>query len=556
MNYIIVQAGGKGTRLGYLTKNKPKALAPVENLPMLFHLFRKYPDAHFVIIADYKDEVLRGYLSSFADVKYLIVKASGTGTCGGVKQSLEIVPENEPFMLIWSDLILPESFSLPDEYCNRTSSPSHRASSEDSKEQDSEMSGCEDSHTGQMREEKDDQSGECENYVGLSTTFPCRWKYENGEFAEERSTEFGVAGFFLFHNKSVLSDVPESGELVRWMQSKGLNFNTISLSGTREFGLLEEYEKLETVKTRPFNRITIDGDVLTKEPVDEQGRGLAKRESAWYEKAKEFNIAGIPKIYQTSPLKMEYIKGQNIYEGAPGVSDRTSKLRILESLISTLKELHSSSYIPSDAFSLKEAYFNKTMHRLSKIEYLVPFAREKYIVVNGRRCRNVFWYKNELERKIDQLKADRFPFIHGDCTFSNLMIRENGTPVLIDPRGYFGFTELYGDERYDWAKLYYSIVGNYDRFNLKKFSLDIGGHSVVDGEVIKDLSPGEVRLTIESNGWEDMEADFFNFTGADETEIKLLHAVIWLSLTTYAWQDYDSICGAFYNGLYYLEEVL
>ncbi len=44
MEYIIVQAGGKGTRLGYLTKNKPKALVPVDNLPMLFHLFRKYPE--------------------------------------------------------------------------------------------------------------------------------------------------------------------------------------------------------------------------------------------------------------------------------------------------------------------------------------------------------------------------------------------------------------------------------------------------------------------------------------------------------------------------------
>ena len=39
-------------------------------------------------------------------------------------------------------------------------------------------------------------------------------------------------------------------------------------------------------------------------------------------------------------------------------------------------------------------------------------------------------------------------------------------------------------------------------------------------------------------------------------QIHLLHAIIWLSLTTYAWEDYDSICGAFYNGLYYLEEAL
>ena len=57
MDYIIIQAGGKGTGLGYLTKNKPKALTPVENLPMIFHLFRKYPDKRFVIIADYKMEI-------------------------------------------------------------------------------------------------------------------------------------------------------------------------------------------------------------------------------------------------------------------------------------------------------------------------------------------------------------------------------------------------------------------------------------------------------------------------------------------------------------------
>ena len=65
-----------------------------------------------------------------------------------------------------------------------------------------------------------------------------------------------------------------------------------------------------------------------------------------------------------------------------------------------------------------------------------------------------------------------------------------------------------------------------------------------------------VEIWIESNHWEELEDEFFEMTGADRQEIKLLHAVIWLSLTTYAWQDYDSICGAFYNGLRYLEEVL
>ena len=37
-DYVVVQAGGKGTRLETLTANKPKALVPVDNLPMIFHL--------------------------------------------------------------------------------------------------------------------------------------------------------------------------------------------------------------------------------------------------------------------------------------------------------------------------------------------------------------------------------------------------------------------------------------------------------------------------------------------------------------------------------------
>lgn len=80
INYIVVQAGGKGTRLEHLTKNKPKALVPIENFPMLFHLFRKFPDKKFIIIGDYKKEVLREYLSSFATVQYQLVEAVFGGT--------------------------------------------------------------------------------------------------------------------------------------------------------------------------------------------------------------------------------------------------------------------------------------------------------------------------------------------------------------------------------------------------------------------------------------------------------------------------------------------
>lgn len=500
MDYIIVQAGGKGTRLGYLTKNRPKCLVPVGNLPMLFHLFRKYPDKNFVIIADYKKEVLREYLDCFAKVKYLVIDAEGEGTCSGIAQAVRLIPEGQPFMLIWSDLILPDTFELPEGYGENTA-------------------------------ERD--------YVGISKSFPCRWSYKDGVFLEEKSAKHGVAGFFLFSEKSKLRNIPESGELVRWMQQEEMYFEEISLAGTKEFGILEEYNNLEKEKCRPFNRMIVTENKVRKEGIDEQGKVLAEREIRWYKQVRKKKIASIPEIYQTDPLEMERIQGKNIYE-----YDLTypEKKAVLVKLVNALKALHGTELRMPDEFSREKVYFRKTMERICSVRDLIPFADRRIIRINGRNCCNVFFDKRELERKLGLVSCQGFCLIHGDCTFSNLMLRENGEPVMIDPRGYFGYQELYGDPLYDWAKLYYSIVGNYDRFNLKDFRLDIGQE--------------EVKLQIASNHWEDMEEDFFALTGTDRESVKLLHAVIWLSLTTYAWQDYDSVCGAFYNGLYYLEEVL
>ena len=496
--YIIVQAGGKGTRLGHLTKNKPKALVPVDNLPMLFHLFHKYPDSNYVVIGDYQFNVLDRYLSAFAPVSFRLVCATGySGTCAGIQEAVETLPQDTPFLLIWSDLILPREFELPE-------SPG--------------------------------------NYIGIAKDFPCRWKYEGDAFHEEASSNNGVAGLFLFQNKAELGAVPSEGEFVRWLSEREISFQSLPLYHVKEYGLLSEYEKLESSRCRPFNRTYIENGLFVKLPVDAQGEGLAQREIAWYQKVQGQGFQNVPHIDSYHPLKMEYINGKAIYE----YSDFTpaEKKEILRQIISCLKSVQSLGQLPTDEESCREAYLGKTFRRLEKVRELVPFAQDESVVVNGRRCRNVFYCRGELERRLARYFPPCFKLIHGDCTFSNTMLREDRTPVLIDPRGYFGFTELYGDPAYDWAKLYYSIVGNYDQFNRKRFSLEIGKE--------------EVSLQIASNGWEDMEGEFFRLLQKDVTpgQIHLLHAIIWLSLTTYAWEDYDSICGAFYNGIYYLEEAL
>lgn len=498
VNYIIVQAGGKGTRLEHLTRNKPKALTPIGNRPMLFHLFEKYPDQKYIIIGDYKCDVLRRYLKAFAKVNHTIVDAHGkSGTCAGLRESLSKVPEGEPFLLIWCDLVLPEDFHFPENQAN---------------------------------------------YVGISKDFPCRWSYKDGGFVEERSCEYGVAGLFLFQDKRLLLDVPNEGEFVRWLGERGLIFQELPLYHTKEYGLLSEYQKLGARKCRPFNRITVEGDTIIKEPVDEQGASLARRERAWYQQVMDRSFQQIPKIYSINPLKMERIDGENIYTYTELSKER--KENILTQLITCLKSVQAMGQIPADRQSYWEAYIGKTVSRLEKVRELVPFADRETITINGITCRNIFFHWKEVESAVMSFLPKTFKLLHGDCTFSNILLRSDGTPVLIDPRGYFGNTELYGDPAYDWAKLYYSIVGNYDQFNLKRFSLYI--------------RENDVELHIESNHWEDMEPLFFRLLEQEVTprQIKLFHAIIWLSLTTYAWEDYDSICGAFYNGLLYLEDVL
>ena len=501
IKYVIVQAGGRGSRMERLTRNKPKALVPVGNQPMLLRLFKTFSGCHFIVIGDWKADVLERYLSVFSSEDWQLVRSTGKrGTCAGVTQALSLVPAGEPFVLIWSDLVLPTGFDVGD------------------------VEG---------------------NAIGLSADFPCRWKYENSVFAEERSTERGVAGLFAFRDKGVLQGVSEEGEFVRWLQERRIGFEReIALHRTREVGILSEWEKLPRSRCRPFNCIEEIGGQIVKTALDDQGRLLAAREVAWYElMAERFGKSeNLPVVYGFSPLRMERIDGKNVFEYEDLPIDQ--KRLILRRIVSCLKRVHAVDSCPSSKESFDEAYITKTFARLEKIRTLVPFAQERTVVINGRSCRNVFTHKEELSERILRFFPHEFCVIHGDCTFSNIMLRHGETPVLIDPRGYFGTTQIYGDEAYDWAKLYYSLVTNYDQFNLKRFDLEI--------------TDKDVHLSIRSNGWEDLEEDFFALTEGRVTseQIKLIVAVIWLSLTTYAWEDYDSICGAFYNGLLLLEDAL
>ena len=499
IEYIIVQAGGKGTRLKELTQNKPKALVSVKNKPMIFHLFNQFPQSKFIIIGDYKADVFEKYLDCFSNVEYVFINTENKGTCAGINEALTHIPSEKQFMLIWSDLIPSETFRL---------------------------------------EDIDTDS----NYVGIAKEFICRWSYQKSTFIEEKSSEQGVAGLFIFTNKKRIEDVPISGEFVRWLSHQRFHFNELPLYGFSEIGLIEEYIKVENSeqRCRPFNKIVIKENLISKIPQDDQGKRLAQREQNWYQYLEKYGFKDIPKIISFDPITMKLIDGEMVFKKT---LLQDEKADVLNKIMDSLDKLHAYENIQASKEDIIEAYFTKTIDRIKSVQKLIPFATEEYITINDKKCRNIFFNIERFREKVEELIETEFCIIHGDCTFSNIILDSSDHLILIDPRGYFGFSEIYGDVNYDWAKLYYSIKGNYDQFNNKNFNLEIRAH--------------EVKLRIESNEWEEMEKDFFAFIGEPKREkIAFIHAIIWLSLTTYAWEDYDSICGAFYNGIYLLEDCL
>jgi thiamine kinase-like enzyme len=167
---------------------------------------------------------------------------------------------------------------------------------------------------------------------------------------------------------------------------------------------------------------------------------------------------------------------------------------------------------------------------------VVPDLFNPELLINGQWCKNPICDLANFRKKAQSCVPESFTVIHGDCTFSNTLIDHHNQVWFIDPRGRFGSSEMFGDPQYDWAKLYYSVVGNYDSINQKQFCVNFNG-STVD-------------LVIRSNGYEQYSDYIRERSGMTNETMTFLQCNLWLSLTGYVREDIDAVLYAFYNGVY------
>ncbi|KLD99965.1 nucleotidyltransferase family protein [Aliarcobacter butzleri] len=108
-NWVVIMAGGLGTRLGELTKDIPKPMLKVGAKPMIEHIidmFVSHGFTKFMLSVNYKAEVIKEYFkdgSKFGiEVRYLEEKKR-LGTGGAL--SLIDVELNEPFFVTNGDVL-------------------------------------------------------------------------------------------------------------------------------------------------------------------------------------------------------------------------------------------------------------------------------------------------------------------------------------------------------------------------------------------------------------------------------------------------------------------
>ena len=136
--------------------------------------------------------------------------------------------------------------------------------------------------------------------------------------------------------------------------------------------------------------------------------------------------------------------------------------------------------------------------------------------------------------------------IHGDCCFSNILYGADKNIIrFIDPRGSFGKTGIYGDIRYDIAKLYHSVDGTYEAFITDKFTVHATGNAYeIDIKNTGDLD------------WAQKEFEHIFFPTFSKKEIKILQGCIFIGMCARHYDSMDRQRAMYLTGTRLLNEAL
>lgn len=319
--------------------------------------------------------------------------------------------------------------------------------------------------------------------------------------------------------------------------------------------------KAQLISSRSFNRIrvSLDDGVLTKQSA--HGEKLA-REMGYMQMLPPAIRVYFPRILSATPASSGTpATAQMEYYGYPTVAEYylywdlsgDNWRRLFSRLHSALHRFSTHPYSISPT-AYVEFYFQKTTQRIEAyIRQLPPELRntlEKDLTINGRHCQPFAALAKATQTRISTMYREKdFCIMHGDFCFNNILYDvPSGIVRLIDPRGSFGehCVGIYGDQKYDLAKLKHSAEYGYDflvngLFTLKRegVKIDYALATRACGPLVAELSQG-------------LTADL----GHDNGDIDLLTSLLFLSMCPLHAEDANRQLAMYAHGLHLLNRCL
>lgn len=262
-----------------------------------------------------------------------------------------------------------------------------------------------------------------------------------------------------------------------------------------DVGHSDNYSKATTsVAARSFNSIEIDEQrgILKKRS---ENKEKLVNEIRWYLRIPNKLQYLLPRVYDysldlTDPyVSMEYYGYHTLHESLvfgdlPLVKWQAIFQKLLFAINDMGKFTVTGERIQFEA-ALRDIYLQKTFDRLDMMRNEPDFHSffENTITINGKEYRSLNEYLKILPQLIEKLVVytftGQFNIIHGDLCFANILIEDTYDFIrVIDPRGKFGIFDIYGDARYELAKLMHTLEGKYDFIIEDMFDIDVIGNTI------------------------------------------------------------------------------
>lgn len=304
-------------------------------------------------------------------------------------------------------------------------------------------------------------------------------------------TNDAAIGLYYFKNAELLSSVlKEKIDKIFGEYQLSSYFNKYrkkdklyieKIDNWEDIGTLDGYLKTNknNFNCRFFNKLDLDEyGVLHKKSIYEK----VTSEMSWFKETQNTDFEKMsPKFYESEKTNDEYgieyydyLTLSEYYTFYP--LSKYSRTYIFSSLIDKMIKLYRNNRISNESFEglLKQILWDKTLNRINEWERKDLINIEK-IQINEENYLGVFQVLEKLKDSIMKIsnECDNYiSIIHGDPAFSNILFSSrNMIYKFIDPRGNFGIDTIYGDYRYDIAKLRHCYHGRYDEITNNLFEI-------------------------------------------------------------------------------------